>query len=274
METQQMDDPTPAEVGSNVRSPRKVGAYERPTPEKIAFGARLMEAREIAGLTQLDAASAMGYSQQVQFSLWESGQRMPPLDVVIRLARLYGTTTDFLCGLAPDSDPDPVVSVQRVVAAAVTADVRRLIQEVATVGADAVRTLRPNVAGNIALAQATLRVAAALSRVRSAGSAFDEQVKGGSSLVREVAVAAELARSQVDALERAQRLMQRRRLSAVSVALDGPETALGANFAGYLEPWVRRAAGEADAADPGEADSADQPAAAESTPIVKATGCG
>ena len=113
---------------------RAASAYDAPTPEKIAFGRRMREAREIAGMSQFEAADAMGYGQAVQLSIMESGQCLPTARVLMHCAVLYGTTMDFLCGFVQDSDRDPAVTAQREVALRIPADIRRLIATITAGG--------------------------------------------------------------------------------------------------------------------------------------------
>jgi transcriptional regulator with XRE-family HTH domain len=213
-------------------------AYEHPTPQKRAIGDRMRQAREIAGMSQQEVARQLGYSQQVQLSLMESGNRPVPSWVVVACSRLYGTTADYLLGLAPDSDPDPVTAVQRQVAAAVSADVRRLLREVSETGVAAVRELRQDGPRMQRMAVEVLRAAQALERVRQ-WKAFDKAAPSGALLVSALTAAAELAQQQVAAMQRAERLMGQRQLAVVGNACghalddDGAD----ADLARALGPW-------------------------------------
>jgi transcriptional regulator with XRE-family HTH domain len=114
------------------RGKRRSSAYDEPTEEKRAFGRRLRNAREIAGISLTDAATRLGYSQPVQMSNMENGIRPATLKVIIEGARLYGTTADYLCGMAEDFDPDPSQGVRRQVAALVLSDFEALARTVAS----------------------------------------------------------------------------------------------------------------------------------------------
>lgn len=190
------------------KAPRPESPYEAPTPEKRAFGARLREAREVSGMTLTEAAEAIGYSQPVQLSLMESGHRPMPLRVLIGCAKLYGTTTDFLCGLAPDSDPDPVTAVQRHVAARVIAEVRQLVGTFSVLSVETVRQLRPDSGRMARLAGTVIELAGVLEGIRAAHP-FDDLVPGGARLVRLSDVALGLAREHLEQVARAQRVLAR-----------------------------------------------------------------
>lgn len=66
---------------------------------------RLRERREAFGLTQGEAAEAIGVTQQ-HLSALERGESRPPmLEHVSRWARLYGTTVDYLLGMTDNPAP-------------------------------------------------------------------------------------------------------------------------------------------------------------------------
>jgi transcriptional regulator with XRE-family HTH domain len=60
------------------------------------FPKRLRELREAAGVSQAELGRSLGISQQA-VGHWEAGNRVPPLDVLVRLAEVLGVTVnDFL----------------------------------------------------------------------------------------------------------------------------------------------------------------------------------
>lgn len=59
---------------------------------------RIRELREDSDMTQKQVASILHCSQQV-YSNYELGQRDLPTDILISLAKLYNTTTDYILGL-------------------------------------------------------------------------------------------------------------------------------------------------------------------------------
>lgn len=60
---------------------------------------RLKDLREDRDLSQQEIADFLGMKQP-QYSRYERGLRDLPTDVLIRLARFYGTTTDYILGLS------------------------------------------------------------------------------------------------------------------------------------------------------------------------------
>ena len=59
---------------------------------------RLRDLREDHDMTQQQVATYLGMKQP-QYSRYERGVRDVPTDVLIRLAALYKTTTDYILGI-------------------------------------------------------------------------------------------------------------------------------------------------------------------------------
>lgn len=65
---------------------------------------RLRDLREDRDLSQEQVADFLGMKQP-QYSRYERGVRDIPTDILIRLARFYKTSTDYILGLTNDSAP-------------------------------------------------------------------------------------------------------------------------------------------------------------------------
>lgn len=65
---------------------------------------RLKDLREDHDLSQQEVADFL-QMKQPQYSRYERGLRDVPTDVLIRLARLYNTSTDYLLGLTDQTAP-------------------------------------------------------------------------------------------------------------------------------------------------------------------------
>ncbi len=59
---------------------------------------RIKDLREDHDMSQQEVADYLGMKQP-QYSRYERGLRDVPTDVLIKLARLYKTTTDYLLGI-------------------------------------------------------------------------------------------------------------------------------------------------------------------------------
>ena len=66
------------------------------------YYARLKDLREDKDLSQQQVADYLEMKQP-QYSRYERGLRDVPTDVLIRLAQLYETSTDYILGLTDDS---------------------------------------------------------------------------------------------------------------------------------------------------------------------------
>lgn len=56
---------------------------------------RLKEIRKIRDLTQREVAEALGVSPAT-YSRYETGEREPSIDTLVRLSSIYGVSVDFL----------------------------------------------------------------------------------------------------------------------------------------------------------------------------------
>ena len=69
------------------------------------FGSKLRTLRISQKLTQQQLADRIGVAKSV-VSYYESGDRYPSYDVLVRIARIFHTTTDYLLDVSKDSVVD------------------------------------------------------------------------------------------------------------------------------------------------------------------------
>ncbi len=81
-------------------------SYPTDTWEGMEMYRRLRDLREDADLQQKELADYLPCSQ-VCYSYYETGKRDIPTDVLIRLARYYCVSTDYLLGLTDKKAPYP-----------------------------------------------------------------------------------------------------------------------------------------------------------------------
>ena len=67
---------------------------------------RIREIREDKDLTQTDIANVLNVSQ-VAYSFYEIGKRQLPVELLIKLAKYYNTSTDYLLELTDERKPYP-----------------------------------------------------------------------------------------------------------------------------------------------------------------------
>ncbi len=65
---------------------------------------RLKEIREDRDLYQKDVANVLNISQ-VQYSRYETGIRLIPIDKLAKLAKFYNTSIDYLVGFTDERKP-------------------------------------------------------------------------------------------------------------------------------------------------------------------------
>ena len=65
---------------------------------------RIREIREDKYLAQSDVAKILNVSQ-VAYSFYEIGKRQIPIDLLIKLAKYYNTSTDYLLELTDERKP-------------------------------------------------------------------------------------------------------------------------------------------------------------------------
>lgn len=71
----------------------------------VDFSARLRELRKERGLTQSQMAGRLGVTPSM-VSAYENGIRQPSYEVLIKIARLYGVSSDYLLGISGRRTPD------------------------------------------------------------------------------------------------------------------------------------------------------------------------
>ena len=71
------------------------------------LGQRICELRTASGWSQVDLAKKLGVAKQ-SVSNWENENIQPSIEMLVRLARLFDVTTDYLLGL----DSIPRLSVE------------------------------------------------------------------------------------------------------------------------------------------------------------------
>lgn len=81
---------------------------------------RFRQARELCGLSQLEASPLLGYQKSTQLSLIEGGLRTAPLWLLIRASQVYAVSLDWLAGLTDEPEQDPRGRLARSVTNSIT----------------------------------------------------------------------------------------------------------------------------------------------------------
>jgi transcriptional regulator with XRE-family HTH domain len=67
----------------------------------LSYYPRLRDLREDRDLTQTELVSLLGM-HKTTYTNYEQGKREPPFELVIRLARLYNVSLDYIAGLTSE----------------------------------------------------------------------------------------------------------------------------------------------------------------------------
>ena len=68
---------------------------------------RIRNLREDSDKTQREVSDYL-FCDQSLYSKYERGLRDVPVDIIIKLARLYGTSTDYILGLTDEHEKYPI----------------------------------------------------------------------------------------------------------------------------------------------------------------------
>ncbi|WP_186083599.1 XRE family transcriptional regulator [Burkholderia gladioli] len=166
----------------------------------------LIRARVMSGLTEVEAAQAMGYANSTQLCLIEKGQR--PIKETFRFlldaSRAYSVSIDFLLGLSTHTEPDGKIAHQYAVA-------RHMADVLGAVGSKLAETMHeymehsyPTVSDFRKTIEAAEGVESALTTLREKHG-FDD-MPGGSKLHRAVELLLAAVAPLRPRLEKAQRI--------------------------------------------------------------------
>ena len=71
---------------------------------------RLREMREDRDILQSEISKYLNVSQ-VAYSYYEIGKRQIPIDILIKLAKYYNTSTDYVLYLTDEAKPYPISKI-------------------------------------------------------------------------------------------------------------------------------------------------------------------
>ena len=146
---------------------------------------RMISARVMNGLTAVEAAERLGYANSTQLSQIENGERKVPNDwqFLLRMSKAYSVSVDYLLGISPHPERDPVTAENF----AVLRGFEELMQAQALAMTTAfVRYGKDRDAARAdlqAIVGAAQHVVAALARIRELNPAFDDEMRGSSTLL-------------------------------------------------------------------------------------------
>ena len=92
---------------------------------------RFLQARELNGMSQTEAAERLGYKKSAQVSQWEHGKRQPPIDRMIITALVYGVSLDYLYGLTDEPERDQHFTYRKAMARNIESQLRNHADRIA-----------------------------------------------------------------------------------------------------------------------------------------------
>ncbi|MDB5957522.1 MAG: helix-turn-helix protein [Ramlibacter sp.] len=172
-----------------LESPDEVAGERGPRAQSNAHlrrvvGERMQEARRINGFDQTEAAARLGYSNSTQVSLVEQGKRLPPHDVLIKAAKVYSVSVDYLLGESPEFDRDPKLAsrfavlrrVERLLRFNTETVAQCLLDACASPAGDELRVARFSTRANA--------LCDAIERFKQLNSRLFDDARGGATLLR------------------------------------------------------------------------------------------
>lgn len=167
---------------------KQAGTIKFDTDEAVKeFGRRMKQARGLTKFTQEEAAALLGYKNSTKLNKIELGSdtQAVRLILIIRAAKLYDVTTDFLLGMSGDDwERDPNVFAQRECGGWLLdhiADKRRAEAQAMISLHRRQELLFVKVSKFLGRAKDNLDL---LKTVRELNPSFDDDLRGGSKLMR------------------------------------------------------------------------------------------
>lgn len=150
---------------------------------------RLRRARRLAGMTATEAWQKMGYKNAAQLSKMESETSTSSINYnfVIRAAMCYKVSTDYLLGLSNYDDCDPQLLEQKAILNGLedlSHNLSEQLTELLLKGGQEI-TLKSHLE---AVIQQADNVIQSFERIRASNPTFDDEIRGGAKVVKEVEV--------------------------------------------------------------------------------------
>lgn len=165
---------------------------------KKTVGARAKAARTAAAMKLTDAKSAIGQKGITQLSLMESGDRLPPLLMLIQLADLYCVPLDYLVGRNDDPIADPIENnqgmIMNAVMQAISGCVGTMGKSIGEYTSIAVAGQRRDRADLMQINELMSDLEAAFNRMKLLNPEFEEDWRGSANLeaaMKKITVVAE-----------------------------------------------------------------------------------
>lgn len=178
------------------------------SPESLSetIAKRLRAARRASGMKQPEVANLVGQKGMTQVSLWEAGKRLPKLEDLINMARIYGVPMDFLCGLSDDPLADREENNQGFLANLISSAIQKnhlsWLNATSQSVAIAIKSQSQDRHDLGKIASRLLEVLRAYERVKELNPGFDEDIRGASNLEDALGKLKDLVSTSTDRINR------------------------------------------------------------------------
>ncbi len=154
------------------------------TEYRRLVGGRITRSRLACRLQGKDLAIRIGHKNGTQISLWEAGERMPPLEMVALLAAHLGVSVEYLAGACPEEDPDRLEATRRESIRQARAAIEAAVSAVATACTSLPRAAADTEAAWKRLGGLVGELLSAVANCRERNERlFDEELIGGARLL-------------------------------------------------------------------------------------------
>ncbi|WP_294000217.1 helix-turn-helix domain-containing protein [Sphaerotilus sp.] len=147
-------------------------------------GQRIIRARKACRLEGKVLALKIGHKNGTQLSLWESGERTPPLAGLLLLSAHLGVSVEYLCGCSPEEDPDRMEATRREAIRQARSAIEAAVGAVATACTSLPRAAAEAEAGWNRLGGLVGELLGAIANCRERNERlFDDELIGGARLI-------------------------------------------------------------------------------------------
>lgn len=151
---------------------------------KRIVGKRFIDARELNGFSQTEAAEMFGWKVSTQLSLIEKGERLPPHQVLIIASAVFGTSIDFLMGVSNEPERDPKRAERDAAMRHVHCLIESNAKSMTGMLLQYLHNGTPAVSSARRLMACSTHLVESVNRVRELNpKAFDEKLRGGAKLI-------------------------------------------------------------------------------------------
>jgi transcriptional regulator with XRE-family HTH domain len=154
---------------------------------------RLIEARALCGLDQGGAAQRMGYTNSTQICLWEQAKRLPPHNVLLRCADVYGVSLDYLLGRCDSPESDELLAGRNAMLRHAAGLIEHHATDVAALVSHYLSTGAPAVLASGNLLHRIGRAITAIEGFQHLNEQIFDDLRGGASLLHALRLLGESA---------------------------------------------------------------------------------